>query len=55
VQEYGARGIRAFGPQAALLAEAEGLIAHAEAIHLRIRKASRNPDRGESRGRRARA
>ena len=35
VQEYTAEGVRALGPKAALLAEAEGLIGHAEAIHLR--------------------
>jgi histidinol dehydrogenase len=35
VQEYTADGVRALGPKAALLAEAEGLIGHAEAIHLR--------------------
>lgn len=55
VQEYGAQGIRAFGPRAVLLAEAEGLIAHSEAIHLRMRKASRNPGRVDLRGRRTRA
>ena len=37
VQEYGAQGIRALGPQAALLAEAEGLTGHAEAIRTRLR------------------
>jgi histidinol dehydrogenase len=35
VQEYTAEGVRALGPKAALLAEAEGLIGHAEAIRLR--------------------
>ncbi|MFZ0339852.1 MAG: histidinol dehydrogenase, partial [Terracidiphilus sp.] len=35
VQEYSAEGVRALGPKAALLAEAEGLVGHAEAIHLR--------------------
>ena len=35
VQEYTAEGLRALGPKAALLAEAEGLSGHAEAIHLR--------------------
>jgi histidinol dehydrogenase len=35
VQEYTAEGVRALGPKAALLAEAEGLMGHAEAIHLR--------------------
>ena len=36
VQEYTAHGIRSLGPAAALLAEAEGLIGHAEAIRTRI-------------------
>jgi histidinol dehydrogenase len=36
VQQYTAQGIRSLGPQAALLAEAEGLIGHAEAIRVRI-------------------
>ncbi|MGA9587580.1 MAG: histidinol dehydrogenase [Terracidiphilus sp.] len=40
VQEYGKQGIRSLGPQAVLLAEAEGLTAHAEAIRMRLRKAS---------------
>ncbi|MGC9225224.1 MAG: histidinol dehydrogenase [Terracidiphilus sp.] len=35
VQEYTAEGVRALGPKAALLAEAEGLIGHAEAIRVR--------------------
>jgi histidinol dehydrogenase len=38
VQEYTANGIRSLGPPAALLAEAEGLIGHAEAIRTRIEK-----------------
>jgi histidinol dehydrogenase len=38
VQEYTAKGIRALGPPAALLAEAEGLIGHARAIRTRIEK-----------------
>lgn len=41
VQEYAAEGIRRLGPQAALLAKAEGLTAHAAAIGVRLRKASR--------------
>ena len=36
VQEYNAEGVRALGPKAALLAEAEGLIGHAEAIRERL-------------------
>jgi histidinol dehydrogenase len=45
VQEYGEQGIRALGPQATLLAEAEGLSAHAEAIGVRLRKMSRRQNR----------
>ncbi len=37
VQEYSAKGMRALGPKAALLAEAEGLTGHAEAIRTRLR------------------
>jgi histidinol dehydrogenase len=36
VQEYAQPAIRALGPKAALLAEAEGLIGHAEAIRTRL-------------------
>ena len=36
VQEYTAEGVRELGPKAALLAEAEGLIGHAEAIRARL-------------------
>ena len=45
VQEYTARGMRTLGPQAALLAEAEGLMAHADAIRERLHKTSRSPNR----------
>ena len=38
VQEYSAEGMRALGPRAALLADAEGLTGHAEAIRTRLRK-----------------
>jgi len=38
VQQYSAQGLRALGPQAALLAEAEGLTGHAEAIRTRLTK-----------------
>jgi histidinol dehydrogenase len=41
VQEYTGEGLLALGPQAALLAEAEGLSGHAEAIRTRLRKAPR--------------
>jgi histidinol dehydrogenase len=36
VQEYTAQGVRALGPKAARLAEAEGLAGHAEAIRMRL-------------------
>jgi histidinol dehydrogenase len=41
VQEYSAQGMRKLGPSAALLAEAEGLTGHAEAIRMRLRRIPR--------------
>ena len=38
VQEYSAKGLRTLGPRAVLLAEAEGLVGHAEAIRSRLGK-----------------
>jgi histidinol dehydrogenase len=38
VQQYSAQALRMFGPKAALLAEAEGLTGHAEAIRTRLTK-----------------
>jgi histidinol dehydrogenase len=38
VQQYTAQAMRVLGPQAALLAEAEGLVGHAEAIHVRLKR-----------------
>jgi len=38
VQQYSAQGLRTLGAHAALLADAEGLIGHAEAIRMRLRK-----------------
>jgi histidinol dehydrogenase len=38
VQQYSAQGMRTLGPPAALLAEAEGLTGHAEAIRTRLPK-----------------
>jgi histidinol dehydrogenase len=55
VQEYSAGGIRTLGPPAALLAEAEGLKAHAAAIGLRLRKAKRMRGSAGASGRRVRA
>jgi histidinol dehydrogenase len=40
VQQYTAKGIRSLGPPAALLAEAEGLTGHAEAIRTRLQNRS---------------
>ena len=40
VQEYAERGMRTLGPKAALLAEAEGLVGHAEAIRVRLQQLS---------------
>jgi histidinol dehydrogenase len=48
VQEYTAEGVRALGPKAALLAEAEGLIGHAEAI--RVRLGTKSAREGRPRG-----
>jgi len=55
VQEYAVEGIRALGPSAALLAEAEGLTAHAAAIRMRLSSASRKQVPAGVRKRRARA
>jgi histidinol dehydrogenase len=41
VQEYSAQGIAQLGPHAVLLAEAEGLTAHAEAIRTRLHRRAR--------------
>lgn len=41
VQEYSAQGLRTLGPPATLLAEAEGLTGHAEAIRTRFKRRSR--------------
>jgi hypothetical protein len=41
VQEYAEQGLRALGPKAALLAEAEGLVGHATAIRVRLPPAVR--------------
>jgi histidinol dehydrogenase len=41
VQQYTAQGLRALGPKAVLLAEAEGLTGHAEAIRTRLKRRSR--------------
>jgi histidinol dehydrogenase len=46
VQEYTAQGLRALGPKAALLAEAEGLVGHASAIVTRLKGKSAVKRRG---------
>jgi histidinol dehydrogenase len=38
VQQYSSQAMRVLGPPAALLAEAEGLIGHAESIRTRLQK-----------------
>jgi histidinol dehydrogenase len=48
VQEYAQSAVRALGPKAALLAEAEGLIGHAEAIRARLRPQSAHPGRSRA-------
>jgi len=42
VQQYSAQAMRVLGPQAALLAEAEGLFGHAEAIRTRLKRRPRD-------------
>ena len=42
VQEYAPRGVTALGPMAAVLAECEGLTAHAQAIRQRVDRVSRS-------------
>jgi histidinol dehydrogenase len=44
VQQYSAQAMRLLGPPAALLAEAEGLTAHAESIRIRYEKKRSNHD-----------
>jgi histidinol dehydrogenase len=41
VQQYTGAGMRELGPRAALLAEAEGLVGHAEAIRTRLKRRPR--------------
>lgn len=47
VQEYSATALKMLGPQVGLLAEAEGLAGHAEAVRMRLRMSAR---KGKSRG-----
>ncbi len=44
VQQYSEQGLRTLGPSAVLLAEAEGLTCHAEAIRVRLEKKRNNHD-----------
>ena len=60
VQEYSAQALRIVGPHAVLLAEAEGLTAHAEAIRTRLKppavgQARLAPPKNERKDRRPRA
>ena len=54
VQQYNAQALRALGPKAALLADAEGLTGHAEAIRTRLSPAVRQtrlaPQKATSKG-----
>jgi histidinol dehydrogenase len=54
VQQYSAQALRVLGPQAALLAEAEGLTGHAEAIRTRLKKGPRTTQSKSPRQRRTR-
>jgi histidinol dehydrogenase len=54
VQQYSAQALRVLGPQAALLAEAEGLTGHAEAIRTRLKRAPRTTQSMSPRQRRTR-
>ena len=49
VQEYSGAALRELGPKAVLLAEAEGLFGHAEAIRVRLKGRSRRAE-GSARG-----
>jgi histidinol dehydrogenase len=54
VQQYSAQALRVLGPQAALLAEAEGLAGHAEAIRTRLKRSPRTTSSKSPRQRRTR-
>lgn len=57
VQQYNGAAMKEFGPRAALLAEAEGLVGHAEAIRVRLRRKTsmRKPEKvATAKARRAR-
>jgi histidinol dehydrogenase len=54
VQQYSSQALRALGPQAALLAEAEGLIGHAEAIRARLKRSPHTTESKSPRQRRTR-
>jgi histidinol dehydrogenase len=54
VQEYSADGMAELGEKAALLADAEGLAAHAASIRMRLEKASADGSAGAMRARRGR-
>jgi histidinol dehydrogenase len=49
VQEYTAAGLKRLGPHAIALAEAEGLVAHAESVRVRMKKSSQKKKKGASR------
>ena len=47
VQEYSAAAMKDLGPKAVLLAEAEGLYGHAEAIRTRLNRRSKKVEGGK--------
>ncbi len=49
VQQYTVKGVAKLGPPAALLAEAEGLVGHAEAIRVRLEQLRPAPQKGRGR------
>jgi histidinol dehydrogenase len=59
VQEYTAQAVRSLGPPAVLLAEAEGLVGHAESIRTRLAPAVRQkrlaPQKAQGTARRSHA
>lgn len=54
VQEYSAEGLRNLGPNAAMLADAEGLLAHAASIRMRLARAGGRRAKSAARARRVR-
>lgn len=47
-QEYSLAGLAKFGPQAARLADAEGLVAHAASVRIRLKKSTRSSQKART-------